>query len=196
MSQFVPKDPGDVGRLVKAYPLCWIVSGDSQHRHATPLPLLPEFDSNGTVVSLFGHIALSNPQQKSLQHDHRATILCMGPQGYVSPELVSNPTWGPTWNYAVCRFETIIHFVPEETDKALADLAEALEGGGPGAWTPARMGERYHQLRQHIVAFRAKVIEAHPRFKLGQDENAVVFKDIVDGLADAELVQWMKESRP
>lgn len=196
MSLFVPKDSGDIGALVKAYPLCLILSGEPEQRYTTPLPLLPETNSTGAVVSLFGHIARSNPQQRALEKDSRATILCLGPQGYISPRLVSDPTWGPTWNYALCRFETLIRFVPEETDKALSQLSEALEGSGPQAWTPAQMGERYQQLRPHIVAFRAQVLEAHARFKLGQDENDMVFGEIVSGLADRRLAEWMERSRP
>ena len=195
MSLFVPREPTEVSALVQAYPLCWVVSGNSSNRFATPLPLLPEQDADGKVVSLFGHIAKSNPQQKALSEEPRATILCMGPQGYISPQLVSNPTWGPTWNYAVCRFETEIHFVPEETDSALSRLAAALEGDGPGNWTPERMGARYDQLKPRIVAFRAAVLETHAKFKLGQDENDAVFKDIVDGLADRTLADWMSRTR-
>lgn len=195
MSLFVPREPTDVQALVQAYPLCWVVSGNSTNRFATPLPLLPEQDAEGKVVSLFGHIAKSNPQQEALLEEPRATILCLGPQGYISPQLVSNPTWGPTWNYAVCRFETEVHFVPQETDDALSRLAAALEGEGPGHWTPARMGARYRQLRPHIVAFRAQVLETHAKFKLGQDENDTVFKDIVDGLADRTLADWMSRTR-
>ena len=196
MNVFTPRQPSDVKELVRAYPLCWIVTGDASDRHATPLPLLPEVDGEGRVISLFGHIARSNPQQAVLEKDPRATILCMGPQGYISPQLVSNPTWGPTWNYAVCRFETELRFVPDETDAALSQLAAALEGTAPGSWTPERMGERYYELRKHIVAFRAHVLEVHARFKLGQDENDVVFKEIVEGLADRTLSDWMRCTRP
>lgn len=195
MSLFKPREPSDVARLVQAYPLCWIVSGDANNRHATPLPLLAEQDTEGRVISLFGHIALSNPQQKVLKEDSRATILCTGANGYISPQLVSNPTWGPTWNYAVCRFETDVQFVPEETEKALSQLAAALEGAGPDAWTPARMGDRYHELKQRIVAFRAIVRESHARFKLGQDENDLTFGEIVSGLQDRTLADWMDETR-
>lgn len=195
MSLFAPRDPADLSRLVQAYPLCWIVSCNGENRHATPLPLLAEQDADGRVVSLFGHIARSNPQQSALEQNPRATILCMGPQGYISPMLVSNPTWGPTWNYAVCRFETEILFVPEETDKAVSQLAMALEGAAPDSWTPERMGERYHQLKQRIVAFRAKVLETHAKFKLGQDENEMVFEDIVRGLDDRTLADWMVRAR-
>jgi len=195
MNPFQPRDGSDVVELVRAYPLCWVMSGDASDRYARPLPLLPEQDSEGYLISLFGHMARSNPQQKALERDSRATILCMGPQGYISPRLVSNPTWGPTWNYAVCRFETEVRFVPEETEEAVWRLAAALEGAGFESWTPERMGERYHQLKQRIVAFRAKVLETHARFKLGQDENDIVFEDIVDGLGDRALADWMSRTR-
>ncbi len=147
------------------------------------------------MQSLLGHIARRNPQQSALEVDPRATILCMGPHGYVSPELVSNPTWGPTWNYAVCRFEVNVEFVPDETDAALSRLAEALEGQSPGAWTPERMGPRYDELRQRIVAFRAHVRETHARFKLGQDESEETFAEIVEGLAKSDLAAWMRQMR-
>jgi transcriptional regulator len=195
MSPFQPADPSHVCALVQAYPLCWVVSEDAGSRYATPLPLLPEQDAAGNVASLFGHIARSNPQQAALERDPRATILCMGPQGYISPRLVSNPTWGPTWNYAVCRFETELRFVPEKTEDAVWRLAAALEGTHAKAWTPERMGDRYHELKQRIVAFRATVVETHAKFKLGQDENSVVFKNITDGLDDRMLAEWMSRAR-
>jgi len=192
---FLPRDSSDVGRLVQAYPLCWVLSGDAGNRFATPLPLLPELGTDGSVQSLFGHMALSNPQQKALEADPMAAILCMGPQGYISPRLVSNLTWGPTWNYAVCRFEVEVEFVPDETEEALWQLAAALEGTAADSWTPDNMGERYHQLKRHIVAFRAKVLETHAKFKLGQDEQDTTFADIVDGLTDSTLADWMVRSR-
>lgn len=196
MSLFDPRESSQLGELVQAYPLCWVVSLEGEERYATPLPLLGEHDDEGRLTSLFGHIALSNPQQKALELNSRATILSMGPQGYISPRLVSNPTWGPTWNYAVVRFETELHFVPEETEQAVWRLAAALEGVGSDAWTPERMGSRYHELRKRIVAFRAEVLETHAKFKLGQDENDVVFNDIVDGLGDTALAGWMRRNRP
>ena len=194
-SPFDPRDPADVTALVRAYPLCWLVSGGEDKRRATPLPLLPEVDDEGSVQSLFGHIALKNPQRAELEKDPRATILCMGPQGYVAPRLVSNPTWGPTWNYAVARFEVDVTFVPDETDEALSRLAATLEAGTDDPWTPDRMGPRYEQLAKFIVAFRAVVRAAHPRFKLGQDESAGTFEEIVTNLDNARLAEWMRRAR-
>jgi transcriptional regulator len=192
---FVPRDSGDVAKLVQAYPLCWVISGGTADRLATPLPLLAETDGQGRVVSLLGHMGRANPQHEALAVNPRATILSMGPQGYISPRLVSNLTWGPTWNYAACRFEADVHFVPEETGEAVWKLAEALEGGAKDSWTPRRMGKRYEELKQRIIAFRAVVLETHPRFKLGQDETDAVFSEIVEGLENRGLADWMVRTR-
>lgn len=194
-ASFAPREPSDISRLVDSYPLCWIVTGESIDRLATPLPLLAERDGTGAVRSLLGHIPLAHPQCTALKSDPRASVLCLGPQAYVSPRLVSNPTWGPTWNYAACRFEVEVEFVPSETDFALLKLSEALEGRGAGAWRPERMGPRYEQLKKRIVAFRAQVREAHARFKLGQDESDATFEEIVGAHADRELADWMRRAR-
>lgn len=193
---FVPCSPSDVAELVAAYPLCWLVTGGADDRLATPLPLLPEQDpETGAVQSLLGHIPRRHPQCKALEVDSRATILCLGPQAYVSPRLVSKPQWGATWNYASCQFEVEVQFVPDETDHALSKLAKALEGKGPGAWTPELMGDRYEPLKAYIIAFRAHVRDARPRFKLGQDEDASTFEEIVDRHPDSQLADWMRRSR-
>ena len=44
---FVPRDPAHVADLLRAAPLCWVVSGNRSERFATPLPLLPETDASG-----------------------------------------------------------------------------------------------------------------------------------------------------
>ena len=106
-------EPRDLVDLIAAYPLGWVVSGGPADFAATPLPLLAETDAQGGIVSLFGHFGKSNPQVGVLEREPRATILFQGPQGYVSPTLVSNPKWGATWNYAVARFDVDIEFLPE-----------------------------------------------------------------------------------
>ena len=184
-------EPEDLVDLIAAYPLAWVVSGGPADFAATPLPLLAETDAQGGIVSLFGHFGKSNPQVGALQRDPRATILFQGPQGYVSPTLVSNPKWGATWNYAVARFDVDIAFLPEETGDAVWRLAAAVEKDCPPRWTPAAMGERYDALIRHIVAFRAKVRNSSARFKLGQDERPETFDEIVAGLGESELAAWM-----
>jgi transcriptional regulator len=193
-SPFAPRNEAAVLDLIRAYPLAWVVSGGAGF-DATPLPLLPELDAEGKLVSFLGHFAVSNPQVEAFRADPQALLLFKGPDGYISPRLVSNPTWGPTWNYAVARFHVRIEFVAEDNDLALDALAAALEGGHPDPWTTARMGPRYTQLRQYIIAFHAHIDHSRTTFKLGQDEQPHTFGEIVGGLEDDALRQWMRAQR-
>jgi transcriptional regulator len=185
---FEPRSASDVVALIGAHPLAWVVSRDFD---ATPLPLLAECDAEGRLVSLFGHYARRNPQVAAFERDPGALILFAGPQGYVSPTLVSKPQWGPTWNYAALRIVADIAFVPAETDASLRRLAAHLEPDH--GWQVEAMGDRYDHLIEHIVAFRATVVSCEAMFKLGQDEGDETFAEIVRGHSDPQLVRAMIE---
>jgi transcriptional regulator len=189
---FAPKSPGDVVRLIEQYPLAWVIGTDFK---ATPLPLMAETDSAGNVAALIGHFARRNPQLASLQASPRALILFQGPQGYISPRMVSKPAWGPTWNYAVARFEVKVEFVAEEMDQHILAMAAHLEGHRQEPWIPAEMGPRYAELRRYIIGFRAHVQAAHVTFKLGQDEDAATFAEIAAALGENPLANWMLGQR-
>lgn len=190
---FDPPDEAAVLRLIAEHPLAWLVSTDGAQFAATPLPLLAECDEQGRLVSLLGHIGRSNPQLGLIEAHPRAMALFNGPHGYISPSMVSNLTWGPTWNYATAQFTVDVTLVPDETDHALARLAEAVERDRPVPWQAARMGPRYAELSQRIVAFRARIVEQSSRFKLGQDERPETFRQIITALGEDPLARWMEE---
>ena len=195
MSVFDPKSPADIARLVRDHPLATVICNGAAGFAATPLPLIAETHGDGRVVALIGHFAGSNPQLAALRNDPRALAVFNGPQAYVSPRVVSKPQWGPTWNYAVVRFQVAVTLTPELNDRALAVLIAALEGDGPDAWRADRMGERYDRLISHVVAFRAEVLSTHATFKLGQDEDDTSFAEILDATDDQELARMMVEQR-
>lgn len=183
---FDPAAPEDVSKLIAEHPLAWVISRDFQ---ATPLPLLAEHDGAGRLVSLLGHFSKRNPQIQSFERDPSALILFSGPEGYISPTLVSSPKWGPTWNYAVARFEATIEFIPHDNADAIAKLVDHVEP--EGRWSVERMEERYDALVKGIVAFRAHVTAERATFKLGQDEKSETFSQIVEGVDNRALAQWM-----
>lgn len=191
MSRYAPRSEEDVAHLIAEYPLGLVVSTSGGGFAATPLPLLAERGSDGRILSLLGHFARSNPQVEALSRDPRAAILFQGPQGYVSPRLVSNLTWGPTWNYAMVKFDAEIAFVPDENDHAIRTLARSLESDPAHPWTPDRMGDRYKELVKRVVAFRATVQSMEAKFKLGQDEAPETFDQIVQGIDNRDLAAWM-----
>ena len=189
---FAPFDQCDwnaIDRLVDEFPFAWIVTSGL---NSTPLPLLAERGTDGTIVSLLGHCGRRNLIVADLLSNPRALIVFQGPSGYISPRLVSEPNWGPTWNYAAVRFVVDIEFVEEETAAAIESLLDKMEGNDKGRWTSANLGERYEAMLAQIIAFRARVCEFRPTLKMGQDERRPIFDEIVAKLGDRQLAEWME----
>lgn len=193
MNPWTPRNAAEVATLVTRHPLAWVVSGGPAF-HATPLPLVADLAEDGSIAALVGHFALANPQVEALRMQPRALVLFQGAQGYISPELVTQPQWAPTWNYAVARFEVEVAFSPEDNGKALDRLIAHMEGDRPDRWTVAKMGERYEPMSRHIIAFRAEVLSCNATFKLGQDERPQSLAEILAGHPDAGLTAAMREA--
>lgn len=185
-SLYDPQGAAEIRRLIAEYPLAWLISRDF---HASPLPLIAETDEDGAVVSLFGHCARRNPLVADFRADPRGLVLFTGPEAYVPTALLSKPDWAPTWNYAVLRFRVEIEFVEGETNDAIERLVAKMEDG---AWSTANLGARYENMLDQIIAFRAHVRSAEHSFKLGQDESAEGFAEIVSGHSDRTLAAWME----
>jgi transcriptional regulator len=193
---FEPRTEADLLQLIEEYPLAWVVSVGSSGYGATPLPMLAEPRPDGKIASLLGHFALSNPHVAMLRSAPQATVLFMGPQGYISPELVTKPGWAPTWNYAVAQFDVQIELLPGENARALEKLVHWMERDRRVPWTIARMGDRYDLMVKQILAFRAHVRRARGRFKLGQDETPQTRTEVLKKLGNADLVRWMADFNP
>ena len=119
----------------------------------------------------------------------------LGPHGYISPAAVSAPGWGPTWNYRFAQFEVDLQFEPESNREAIVALVSDREGTHEGAWTIDRMGARFEGMAQRVLAFRAVVVSQRAQFKLGQDETAQSFAEIVAAEGESPLAVAMRAQR-
>ena len=189
---FADPQPKDIEALVAAYPLAWVVT---RQFNASPLPLIAEHDEAGEIVSLIGHCGKRNLIVEDLRADPAALILFNGPSGYISNRMVSEPNWGPTWNYAAVRFHCDVEFVENETETALDRLLDHVERDYDDRWHVDQLGDRYAAMLAQIIAFRAHVVSVHPTFKLGQDERPEIFREIVDRIEDDALAAAMQASR-
>lgn len=183
---------GDVLRLIADHPLAWLVSNSIRGFEATPLPLLADTNADGELIALIGHCSRFNAQVEDLQIDDRAIVLFCGPQGYISPSLVSQANWVPTWNFAVAAISVKIEFEPDKTLTALDRLVEQMEADQPVGWTLADAGNRLEPLMSRIIGFRAHVTSIDARFKLGQEESAQSVSEIIAGLRNPSLKNWMQ----
>ncbi|TBV76820.1 alpha/beta hydrolase fold domain-containing protein [Pseudoxanthomonas winnipegensis] len=201
---FASRHPDDLPLLVRQQPLAWVVSGAPGAQHATPLPVQLVCAEDGAPVTLLGHFARNNAQLAAIAADGRATVLLIGPQGYVSPSWFGDRTRAPTWNFAWALFDVQIALRDSkaDADRLIGGLVEQMEAGRPAAWCAEEMGPRYHHLAQAVVGFEARVLAVRSRFKLGQDERDDVFADILRGLditGQDDLAAWMRrfsEGRP
>jgi transcriptional regulator len=179
---FAP-DAAAIDRLVAAHPFAQLVSIDGERPLCTPLPLLLE--RSGDEAWLVGHFARANPQVELLRQRPRALAVFMGAQGYVSPSWMRDRTQAPTWNYETVHFDVDVGFDEGESQPhaALERLVAHMERDRPQAWSSHDMGARYAQLAEAVVAFRARILATHAKFKLGQNERPDVYADILDGLS-------------
>lgn len=202
--RFKPRNSDDIRALVQQQPLAWVVSGTPGAQHATPLPVQLVCDADGTPKTVLGHFARNNPQVQALAANPRATVLLIGPHGYISPSWLRDRTQAPTWNYASVVFEVDIELRDErgDADRLLDGLVTQMEANRPAAWRSDEMGPRYERLVTGIVGFEARVVATRSTFKLGQDERDDVFADIVRALDikdQGPLANWMRtfaSSRP
>jgi predicted FMN-binding regulatory protein PaiB len=200
-TRFAPPSDQEVTRLVREYPFAWLISMNPADFAATPLPLIPRVDEQGSVVALLGHFARSNPHVQLLRATPRTLILFMGPHGYISSSWLADRTRTPTWNYAMVQYLVDIEFMddPVATDALISEQVATMELGQPNAWSVPEMGSRYERLVSGIVGFRAHIRERRVKFKLGQDERDAEYADITTALAsgsndDATLLEWMHRS--
>ena len=189
--------PDDLIDLVRQQPLAWIVSGAAGALTATPLPVQLACDANGQPSKILGHFARRNAHLDALASDPRATVLLIGPHGYISPSWFADRTQAPTWNYASAVFDVEVALLdtPADAHRLLDGLVDQVERDRPARWSSREMGTRYDRLAANVVGFEAKVIRARSRFKLGQDERDDVFADILRGLDildEPVLAGWMR----
>jgi transcriptional regulator len=196
VSPFEIYSDADTVDLITEYPLAWVCPSGADPALPTLLPLLVETDGAGRPIALIGHMARRNPLFAALEANPAMLALFTGPQAYVSPGLVSDPNWAPTWNYAQLRIAARVTFQPEAGGAAIQQLIDAMERAQPTGWTTATMGARYGTMVEAIIAFRAEISSVEGRFKLGQDEKPDRLGEILGGHADAALVRWMRRFNP
>ncbi|WP_176596358.1 MULTISPECIES: FMN-binding negative transcriptional regulator [Sphingobium] len=185
--------PDDLARLIDGYPLAWVMPL-ADPALATPMPVLLESDTDGTLRSLLGHLPLAHPAVAALRADSSALFLFHGPHAYISPAWLTDKDWAPTWNFAVAKLTADVALDEGLTDEALRCTVAHMERDQADPWTVAQMGARYESLKRRVIGFRATITGVSARFKLGQDEKPAVFGEILTGLGDHPIAAWMKDA--
>lgn len=180
---FRPCHASEIDRLIAQHPLALVISSEGTQIEASPLPLVLQRDAQGEG-ELIGHFSRHNPQLALIRRQPRALVAFSGAQGYISTSWFRDRRYAPTWNYEAVHLQVHITLddSPEAAAAALDILVAHVEAPYPRPWHASEMGARKAQLAQHIVAFRARILDTQAQFKLGQGDPAEVMEDTYAGL--------------
>ncbi|KTT12828.1 FMN-binding negative transcriptional regulator [Pseudomonas oryzihabitans] len=179
-------------RHLQTHALALLVSQTAAGPLVSHLPLWLE-PSEGPYGTLYGHLALSNPQARALAEEGRVVAVFQGPQAYVSPSLYpSKAEHGrvvPTWNYQAVHARGTVEVFddPERLLPLLERLTAQHEAGRPLPWQVADAPADYLQgMLRAIRGLRLPIDSLQGIAKLSQNRNAADREGVRRGLAASD----------
>ena len=157
--------------IASLIPVIWDRSGDAEHGR------------------LLGHLALQNPQWRSVGPDTVALAIVHGPQAYVSPSWYpSTARHGkvvPTWNYVSVHFtgRLTVHRDAAWVREVVGLLTARHEDGRPAPWHVSDAPRDFidGQLRA-IVGVELAIATVEAKEKLSQNRDAEDRAGALEGL--------------
>ncbi|MGO8950359.1 MAG: FMN-binding negative transcriptional regulator [Ktedonobacterales bacterium] len=176
---YVPKhfredDPAVLHALMSDYSFATLVStGQDGLPLATQLPFVfePEPAPYGTLTA---HMALGNPQWRTLEPERRVLVIFQGPHGYITPSWYENDLSVPTWNYASVQAYGSPQLI-QDHDALYAHLRKLVgknEGRFAQQWQLDRLpGDYVEQMMKGVVGFEIEITSLTGKFKMSQNRS-------------------------
>lgn len=185
---FTAADAAEVEAFVDTASSADLVTFDGTKPVASLIPVIWDRDA-GEHGRLLGHLALANPQWKSVSAGAAALAIVHGPQAYVSPSwypsTAQHGKMVPTWNYVSVHFTgpLTVHRDPEWLRELVTRLTHRYEDSRPRPWqvtdAPAEFIDA--QLRA-IVGVELEIATVEAKQKLSQNRNADDQAGALEGL--------------
>jgi transcriptional regulator len=185
---FTAADAAQVESFVDTVGAADLVTFDGSKPVASLIPVIWD-RSAGEHGRLLGHLALANPQWKSVSAGTIALAIVHGPQAYVSPSwypsTVRHGKMVPTWNYVSVHFTgpLTVHRDPEWLRDMVTRLTHRYEDSRPQPWqvtdAPAEFIDA--QLRA-IVGVELTIATVEAKHKLSQNRNSDDQAGALEGL--------------
>ena len=205
---FTAHDVAEVVAFVDAVGAADLVTFDGTKPVASLIPVI--WDRTGAAEGepgrLLGHLALANPQWRTVGPDTVALAIVHGPQAYVSPSWYpSTARHGkmvPTWNYVSVHFTgpLTVHRDPEWLRDVVTRLTARHEACLPSPWHVTDAPEEFidSQLRA-IVGVELTITTVEAKEKLSQNRNPEDRAGALEGMRGepgpgaAEIAERMAE---
>lgn len=206
---FAGPDGAAVAAFVAAVAAADLVTFDGAKPVASLIPVLWDREEAAGHGRLVGHLALANPQWRSVAPGSAALAIVHGPQAYVSPAWYpSKARHGrvvPTWNYVTVHFTGVltVHRDAGWLRDVVTRLTGRHEAGRPHPWAVSDAPPDYleGQLRG-IVGVELAIDTVEAKHKLSQnrgaDDRAAVIAALrgEPGSGPAEIAALMSAGEP
>lgn len=152
---------------------------------ATHIPLYLDENAAGKEI-LVGHIALENPQSKSLINDSEVLVVFSGAHSYISSSWYDHENV-PTWNYlAVHVYGKIKILNLEEAILSLKKLTDKYEIISKNPIRVEDLSAKTMRQARGILAFEIEITSNETTKKLSQNRDAKNHSSIISELEKLE----------
>ncbi|HEY1720212.1 MAG TPA: FMN-binding negative transcriptional regulator [Magnetospirillaceae bacterium] len=185
---FEEKDQGKLHATIRESGLATLVTVTAAGPYASHVPMLLD-PAKGPHGTLRGHIALANPQSKTMVAGAGALAIFLGPDAYISPSYYATKKQHgkvvPTWNYLAIHAAGPIRFF-DDAESLLAivtALTQKFEGQRAAPWAVSDAPADYVQtMLKAIVGFEIEIATLEGKWKMSQNQPAENKPGVVEGL--------------
>lgn len=151
---------------------------------ATSLPVLLEMEPvpYGTLKA---HLALGNPQWRTLQQDREILLIFQGPHAYISPSWYEEKLSVPTWNYASVHAYGRPHLITEqgELHAHLSTLVTTYEGNFSQPWQLEGLPKEYvEKMMKGVVGLSIEITRLQGKYKMSQNRSTQDQQQVIEQL--------------
>lgn len=162
-----------------------LVNQTKQKLWATHIPLYLDVNLEGKEI-LVGHVALENPQAKSLTNDSEVLAIFSGAHSYISASWYDHENVS-TWNYlAVHVYGKIKILNLEQTILSLKKLTDKYEFNSIKPLRIDDLSAKTMRQARGILAFEIEITNIEATKKLSQNRDAKNYATIISELEKLE----------
>ncbi|MGM0970233.1 MAG: FMN-binding negative transcriptional regulator [Bacillota bacterium] len=194
-SFFQVKDMEEIKAFIQSHSFATVVTTTDGKPIATHIPVSFLQIEDSYVIS--GHMAIGNPQWKTLEENEQVLVIFQGPHAYISSSWYEKEAV-PTWNYqAVHVYGKAKLLEKSELVKELTTMLETYESHReqPVLWHTLS-DELLEKQMKGIVGFKIIIDEVQAAFKLSQNRHERDYAHIIEKLeaeGDVEMAEAMKK---
>lgn len=187
--------------FIEEYSFGTLVTNANNETSANHYPFLIEHNDE---ITLWTHIAKSNPQWKTFKQSNDCLLIFNGPHAYISPTYYENKLNVPTWNYTAVHLNCEAEVIEDanEQKRLMKNLVEFFETKNQTNWN-YELPEEFHQkLLNAIVWLKFKVKKMDGKFKLSQNRDKADYQKVLTEFStrqsenDQDLLKYMKLTMP